>query len=87
MPGDLTGCERRSRTRIDVSTGESQGASVVCARLKPPTVRPRTSRAGRSQPTTLSAGRELGSLMTIDMIVAIIAASIVAYVIAKDFAS
>lgn len=53
----------------------------------PPTVRPRTSRAGRSQPTTLSAGREPGSLMTIDMIVAIIAASIVAYVIAKDFAS
>ena len=51
--------------------------------MSPGTTEP-LSRAGRSQ-LGLSAGREAGSLMTIDMIVALIGASVVAYTIANRF--
>ena len=43
------------------------------------------SRADRSPPATLVPGREPGSLMTIEMIVALIGASVVAYAIANRF--
>ena len=43
------------------------------------------SRADRSPPATLIPGREPGSLMTIEMIVALIGASVVAYAIANRF--
>ena len=76
-----------------VPPGVLKEASLDCARpgLDLAQTRPQAcvtaplSRADRSPPSTLIPGREPGSPMTIEMIVALIGASVVAYAIANRF--